>query len=160
MKNLLPLALAVFTLFGLSSCCCMISGLSKPEYRETQKKVGYDTIVEEVPVGGSKSAFAKGGMSKGGMTQTVERKVPRYKDVKEKVWCNNCWRFYCPDRACCGTTGKKTRTMASAQGHSGSPNIGLIPTMKPLVPCRSLTCSPAGMMIAEMSRDNEKGSLV
>jgi len=126
MKNLLSLAVAVIALLGLSSCC----SFSKAEYRTVRKKAcGYDMIVEEVPVAGS-----KGGMSKGGMTQTVERKVPRYKTVKEKVWCNKCWRFYCADKLCCGTTGPKTRTMASAQGHSGSPNIGLLPTMKPLVP--------------------------
>jgi len=121
MKNLLSLAVAVIALLGLSSCC----SFSKAEYRTVRKRAcGYDTIVEEVLVAGSK----------GGMTQTVERKVPRYKEVKEKVWCNNCWRFYCADKLCCGTTGPKTRVMASAQGHSGSPNIGLIPTMKPLVP--------------------------
>ena len=105
----------------------MLSSLSNTEYRTKQKRTcGYDTIVEQVPVAGP-----KGGMSKGGM-ETVERKVPRYKEVKERVWCNNCWRFYCPDTECCGTTGKKVRRMASAQGHSGSPNIGLIPTMKPM----------------------------
>jgi hypothetical protein len=126
MKKLLSLAVTLLALFGLSSCCCMFSSWAPAEYETKKKKLcGYNTIVEEVPVAGTK----------GGMTQTVERKVPRYKEVKEKVWCNNCWRFYCPDRECCGTTGKKTRVMASAQGHSGgSPNIGLIPTMKPIVP--------------------------
>jgi hypothetical protein len=128
MKKLLSLALALAATFGLSSCCCMFGGLAKSEYRTVQKRAcGYDTIVEEVGVAGP-----KGGMAKDGMTQTVERKVPRYREVKQKVWCNNCWRFYCPDRECCGTTGKKVRRMASAQGHSGSPNIGLIPTMKPM----------------------------
>lgn len=130
MKKLLSLSVAVFAVFGLSSCCCMLGGRTNADYREVTKQSkfcgAYDIVTEEVPVAGP-----KGGM-KGGMTETVERKVPRYKTVKERVPCTNCWRFYCPDRDCCGTTGKKTRRMASAQGHSGSPNIGLIPTMKPL----------------------------
>ena len=127
MKHLLPLAAAILAGFGLSSCCCMFAG-KEADYETVQKRVcGYDTVVEEIPVAGS-----KGGMSKGGMTQTVERKVPRYKEVQKRVRCGSCWRFYCPQEGCCGTTGTKVRAMASAQGHSGSPNIGLIPTMKPL----------------------------
>ena len=125
MKKLLHLAVALAAAFGLSSCCCMFSGFSKSEYRTVQKKDGFDTVVEQVAAG------TKAGMSKGGM-ETVERQVPRYKEVKKRVRCNNCWRFYCPDKTCCGSTGKKVRRMASAQGHSGSPNIGLIPTMKPM----------------------------
>ena len=105
----------------------MFGGFAKSEFRTKQKRAcGFDTVTEEIPVAGP-----KGGMSKAGM-QTIERKVPRYKTVKQRVPCTNCWRLYCPDKTCCGSTGPKTRRMASAQGHSGSPNIGLIPTMKPL----------------------------
>ena len=128
MKQLLFSAFALAVAFGLSSCCCLFSNLDKGDTRTVTKRVcGYDTVVEEIPAGPKSGA-------KGGVSQLVEHKVPRYRQVEEKVWCNNCWRFYCADKLCCGTTGPKTRVMASAQGHSGSPNIGLIPTMKPLVP--------------------------
>lgn len=98
-------------------------------YRTESRQVktcGYDIVTEEVYVGDP------GG--KGGMMQTVEKKVPRYKTVEKKVRipCGQCARYYCPKKDCCGTTSEYTMRMASAQGSSGSPNIGLIPTMKPL----------------------------
>ena len=133
MKSFLSFAVAAAALFGLSSCCCMFSGVAKNETTPVRKRAcgAYDIITEQVYVAGVTDS--KGGMSKGGMTQTVQRKVPRYKMVNERVPCK-CWRPYCPDHGCCGTTGERTMSMASAQGWSGSPNIGLIPTMKPLAP--------------------------
>ncbi len=86
----------------------------------------YDTVTREVAVPGSK----------GGMVETVEERVPRYKTVTKRVRipCGQCTRYYCPKKDCCGTTSESTLKMASAQGSSGSPNIGLIPTMKPIAP--------------------------
>lgn len=135
MKNLLLLASLVAVSLGFSSCCSMFGGFASNSagYRtETYqvKTCGYDTVTEEVVVpGDSKSG-------KGGMTQTVEKKVPRYKTVTKKVRipCGDCTRYYCPQDDCCGTTSESTMRMASAQGWSGSPNIGLIPTMKVLAP--------------------------
>jgi hypothetical protein len=91
------------------------------------KTCSYDIVTEEILVQDG---------SKGGMVQTVEKKVPRYKTVTKKVRvpCGSCVRFYCPKNDCCGTTSESTRLMASAQGSVGSPNIGLIPTMKPIAP--------------------------
>jgi hypothetical protein len=70
------------------------------------------------------------------MVQTIEKKVPRYKTVTKKTWipCKSCTRFFCPKKDCCGTTSDSTLKMATAQGATGSPHIGLIPTMKPLAP--------------------------
>ncbi|OYV05694.1 MAG: hypothetical protein CFE26_10235 [Verrucomicrobiales bacterium VVV1] len=126
MKNLFLIASLLVVTFGLSSCCSMFSGKTNARYRtERVRACGYDTVTREVPVAGSK----------GGLTETVTTKVPRYKTVKSRVWfCEPCTRYYCPDKDCCGTTGPGTRKMATAQGGVGSPNIGLIPTMKPLAP--------------------------
>ena len=66
--------------------------------------------------------------------QTIEKKVPRYKTVTVNVrdFCGGCSRWYCPKNDCCGTSSESTMYMASAQGSVGSPNIGLIPTMREL----------------------------
>ena len=134
MKNLaLLLSLAALSL-GFSSCCSMF-GLSSQGsgYRTETKQVktcGYDIVTEEVVTpGDSKSG-------KGGMVQTIEKKVPRYKTVTKKVriGCGSCVRYYCPKKDCCGTTSDSIRVMATDQSATGSPHIGLIPTMKPIAP--------------------------
>ena len=133
MKNLtLLLSLAAISL-GFSSCCSMFGGGSSAGYRTETKQVkacGYDIVTEEVYTPGD----AKSG--KGGMVQTIEKKVPRYKTVTKKtcLGCRSCTRFFCPKKDCCGTTSESTMRMATAQGATGSPHIGLIPTMKPLAP--------------------------
>ena len=94
-----------------------------------QKKLcGYDIVTEQVNVAGLDG--------KGGMVETIEKKVPRYKTVTKRVRipCGTCARYYCPKKDCCGTTSESTMKMASVQGSVGSPNLGLIPTMKPLAP--------------------------
>ncbi len=134
MKKLaLLLSLAAISI-GLSSCCSMF-GLSSQSagYRTETKQVKtckYDIITEVIHTPGS----AKGGM--GGTTQTIEKKVPRYKTVtkRTRISCGSCVRFYCPKKDCCGTTSESTMRMATAQGATGSPHIGLIPTMRPLAP--------------------------
>ena len=134
MKNLLTLVSVVAVSLGFSSCCTMF-GLSSHSagYRTETKQVktcGYDIVTEEVGVpGDSKSG-------KGGMVQTIEKKVPRYKTVTKKVriGCGSCVRFYCPKKDCCGTTSDSIRVMATDQSATGSPHIGLIPTMKPIAP--------------------------
>jgi hypothetical protein len=134
MKNLALLATLIATSLGFSSCCSMFGSTAQYSgYRTVTKQVktcGYDIVTEEVIVpGDSKSG-------KGGMVQTVEKKVPRYKTVTKKVPVTggSCARFYCNTKDKCGTTSEETRNMASAQGSVGSPNIGLLPTMKPLAP--------------------------
>jgi hypothetical protein len=131
MKNLVLLATLIAVSLGFSSCCSMFGVTAQSSgYRTETRQVKtchYDTITEEV--------FVQDG-SKGGMVQTVEKRVPRYKTVTKKVRipCGSCVRFYCPKSDCCGTTSESTRLLASAQGSVGSPNIGLIPTMKPIAP--------------------------
>ncbi len=137
MKNLAFLfSLAVLSL-GFSSCCSMFGVNSKGAgtYTETRqvKTCGYEIVTEQVVVGSGKH----------GMVQTVEKRVPRYKTVTKTVRtrCGKCTRFYCPKKDCCGTTSESTMRMASSQGSVGSPNIGLIPTMRPL-PLASRSATP------------------
>ena len=134
MKNLaLLLSLAAISI-GLSSCCSMFGiGSQSAGYRTETRQVKtcqHDIITEVIHTPGS----AKGGM--GGTTQTIEKKVPRYKTVtkRTRISCGSCVRFYCPKKDCCGTTSESTMRMATAQGATGSPHIGLIPTMRPLAP--------------------------
>ena len=133
MKKLaLFLSLAVCSL-GFTSCCAMFGassrGSSHLESRQV-KTCGYDIVTREVVTPGN----AKSG--KGGMTQTIQEKVPRYKTVTKRVCdsCGPCVRFYCPRKDNCGTTSASTLVISSAQGSVGSPNIGLIPTMKTIAP--------------------------
>jgi hypothetical protein len=128
MKNLLVILPLVLVSMGLSSCCSMfgIKGWSAGYTEETyqRKLCGYDVVREEVVVD-----------AKSGMTEVKETKVPRYKTVTRKVRikCPDCVRLYCPDDGCCGSANGAAK-LASMQGGSGSPHLGLIPTMKDLAP--------------------------
>ncbi len=133
MKKLVLLITVAVLSLGFSSCCSMFGTSTGPGYRTETRKVktcGYDIITKEVVTAGD----AKSG--KGGMVQTIEEKVPRYKMVNRKIrnHCTPCVRLYCPKKECCGTTAQSTIVMSSAQGSSGSPAIGLIPSMKPIAP--------------------------
>lgn len=129
MKNIPQLLSLAIVALGLSSCCSMFglttqNGSYRTETRQVLKPCGYDVVYEQV------------GGSKGGMAQTVEKRVPRYKTVTKKVWVSGgpCVRMFCPKKDACGTTSQSTILMATAQGGTGSPQIGLIPTMKPIAP--------------------------
>ena len=96
------------------------------------KTCHYDVVTKEVMTNDG---------SKSGMVQTVEERVPRYKTVTKKVRipCGICTRYYCPKKDCCGTTSESTMRMVSVQGSVGSPNLGLIPTMRVLPLTQSVT---------------------
>jgi hypothetical protein len=131
MKKLAVLLTLAAISLSFSSCCSMFGRKSGASYYTETRQVktcGYDIVTEQVITPGD----AKSG--KGGMVQTIEKKVPRYKTVSRRVRasCGKCTRFYCPKKDCCGTTSESTMRMASAQGSVGSPNLGLIPTMREL----------------------------
>ena len=132
MKNLTLFVSLIAVSLGFSSCCSMFGWSNQyVGYRTETRQVKtckYDIVTEEVMTG-SKSG-------KSGMTQTIEKRVPRYKTVTKRVPVlrQQCTRYYCPQKDECGTTSESTRVLASAQGSVGSPNIGLIPTMKPIAP--------------------------
>jgi len=132
MKNLLLLLSLAAVSLGFSSCCSMF-GRTSAQYRTETRQVKtchYDIVTEQVYVPGD----AKSG--KGGMTQSVDKRVPRYRTVTKKVRvaCRPCTRYYCPKNDCCGTTSDYTIKLSSMQGGSGSPHLGLLPTMKVIAP--------------------------
>ena len=131
MKNLALLLTMAGLSLGFSSCCSMFGTPTQATYHTETRQVrtcGYDIVTEQVVIPGD----ARSG--KGGMVQTIEKKIPRYRTVTKRVResCGPCVRHYCPKKDCCGTTSESTMRMASAQGSVGSPNIGLIPTMREL----------------------------
>jgi len=125
MKNLLLILPLVAVTLGLSSCCSMFGWKSGSagytEETHKRKLCGYDIVREEVVVD-----------AKSGLTEVRETKVPRYKVVTKKVRikCPSCTRFYCLEEGCCGSKTESARKMATVQDASGSPHVGLIPTMK------------------------------
>jgi hypothetical protein len=128
MKKILSLLALLALSLSFSSCCALFSN-GTAGYRTSTREVktcGYDIVTEEV--------YTPNASGKGGMVTTVEKKVPRYKTVtsKKRVPCRSCVRLYCPKKDCCGTTSEAYMKMATAQGPVGSPNIGLIPTMRKL----------------------------
>ena len=127
MKNLFVLlSLAVISV-SLTSCTMFTRPFASAGYKETttQQKVGTDTITEEVLID-----------SKSGLTEINETKVDRYGNVtkKERVPCPSCARLYWLSEGCCGSNTEEARKMSTVQGSSGSPHVGLIPTMKRMAP--------------------------
>ncbi|MEP4077760.1 hypothetical protein [Haloferula sp.] len=128
MKNLLVLLSLAVVSVGLSSCKMFSrpsTGAGYSESTSQRKLCGYDVVREEVLLD-----------AKSGLTEVRETKVPRYKTVtkKERVPCPKCTRYYWLSDGCCGSSSEQARKMATAQGSSGSPHIGLIPTMKTIAP--------------------------
>lgn len=66
---------------------------------------------------------------------TVTEKTPVYKTVttKKRVANPACISPYVVRNGSCGTTSKSTLKRVTAQNATGSPSIGLVPTMRPLV---------------------------
>ena len=141
MNKLLSLfALAALSM-GFSSCCSMFGAPETADYRPhpLQDKQGNyfkdglpsdpDAKTKQV-LDGYDVVYTGSKSGKGGLT----KRVPRYKTVavEEEDVCPKCVRLYCPKKDCCGTTSEKYLSMVTAQGPTGSPFIGLVPTMKPL----------------------------
>ena len=117
----------LFLAVTLNSCCtgCLkgpkISAptCDKGEYYEEQTT---EWVEEEVFYGSG----AKGG-------STIVRR-PVVKTEQKKVKCTDCGSWYCADPACCDTVSKQVLRRRTAQGGTGEPHIGQIPTMKVLAP--------------------------
>ena len=108
-------ALAVFSL-AFSSCCgllpCSASLTAQKEvttYQEVQRTVY-----------GAKTSHV------------VTDRVPQTNTETVKHACRKCGSSYCPKPQCCGIVSDTVLARATAQGGTGEPQIGLIPTMKVL----------------------------
>lgn len=100
--------------FGVASC--------EQEYIEVEET---HWIEEEV--------YADYG-PKGGKGGTVTVRRPVVRTVRKPVECGECGSWYCADPACCDVVSNAVLRRATAQGGTGEPHIGLIPTMKVLAP--------------------------
>ena len=129
MKKIALLPGLLLIAFTLTSCCITCTKGKRfgvdgcdDNYIEVEET---EWVEEEVYV----DAGPKGG--KGGPV-TVKRPVT--KTVKKKVKCNDCGSWFCPQPDCCDTVSSQVLRRATAQGASGEPHIGQIPTMKVLAP--------------------------
>jgi len=68
--------------------------------------------------------------TKGGVPYEVEDKVAYTETVKVKNDCGICGSVYDPADDCCGIISPAVLKRATAQGGTGEPHIGTIPTMK------------------------------
>ncbi|BDS08163.1 hypothetical protein NT6N_32030 [Oceaniferula spumae] len=109
------ITLAILSL-AFSSCCgllpCGGSLTAEKEvttFQETQRTVY-----------GGKSSYV------------VTDRVPHTHTEKVSICCNKCGSSFCPKPECCGIVSKSVLARATAQGGTGEPQIGLIPTMKTL----------------------------
>ena len=108
------LALAAITLV-FSSCCIFSCGGGLTAQKETTKYTETKRTVY-----GTK-----------GKTYVVTDRVPHTTTKTVRHACGKCGSSFCPTD-CCGIVGKETLVRATAQGGTGEPHIGLIPTMKDL----------------------------
>jgi hypothetical protein len=114
---------AIFVLiFSLNSCCTGCFKGDKFEAtcgtKETYEEQTTEWVEEEV-------MGAKG-------PETL--RTPVVRTVTRKVDCTTCGSFYCADPGCCDSVGREVLKRATAQGGTGEPHMGLIPTMKKLAP--------------------------
>lgn len=122
MINMLRVSVAAIALFSLSSCCTWFScGAGKSVSKEV-------TVVKNV-----ERQVSVGSAKEGLRTETVVDQVASTETVEVKQSCGKCLSTYCPTKGCCGTTSEVVIKRATAQGGTGNPHIGLVPTMKSLV---------------------------
>ncbi len=115
MKKLIPLLLLGILATILPSCCC---GGNDQAYT-TQEVTKYKIVKRMVDPG-----------TKGGIPYEVEEKVAYTETVKVKAKCGSCTSSYCPKPGCCDVISSAVLKRATAQGGTGEPHIGTIPTMK------------------------------
>ncbi len=128
-------AALIFTSCGTTKICgggCHGCGKSQKfphqgcESQRFVEKQITEFVEEEVVIEGK---GPKGGLT----TETITVRRPVVKTVREKVHCTDCGSKFCPHPDCCGIVPKSVLSRATAQGGTGEPHLGLIPTMKVLV---------------------------
>jgi hypothetical protein len=112
MKSIAFLPAILVLIFSLNSCCTSCFKGKKYEEQTTE-------WIEEEVMG------AKG-------PETL--RTPVVRTVTKKVNCTTCGSFYCASPGCCDSVGREVLKRATAQGGTGEPHMGLIPTMKVLAP--------------------------
>lgn len=109
------LALAILSL-AFSSCCGLLPCAGS---LKAQKEV---TTYQEV----QRTVYS------GKSSHVVTDRIPTTHTETVKHSCRKCGSSYCPKPQCCGIVSDSVLARATAQGGTGEPQIGLIPTMKVL----------------------------
>ncbi len=111
------LALAVLSL-AFSSCCGLLpcGGSLSAEKEVTTYQESQRTVYS------------------GKTSHVVTDRIPVTTTERVSTCCNKCGSSFCPRPQCCGIVSPKVLARATAQGGTGEPMIGLIPTMKTLAP--------------------------
>ncbi|YCM43851.1 hypothetical protein V2O64_21315 [Verrucomicrobiaceae bacterium 227] len=130
MKKLIPLLFLGLLATLLPSCCglgaCCTNGKIERVGCENQsygtKEITKYKMVKRLVDPGTK----------GGIPYEVEEKVAYTETVKVKQDCGTCGSIYCPKPGCCDVISPAVLKRATAQGGTGEPHIGTIPTMKVL----------------------------
>ena len=68
-----------------------------------------------------------------GSSETITVRRPVVKTVREELPCGDCGSKFCAEPDCCGIVPISVLSRATAQGGTGEPHLGTIPTMKVLV---------------------------
>ena len=113
------LSLGIAALF-LSSCCGL-TGSSCGGYTAEAEVTKYKDVTRTVDSG-----------AKGGQPYEVTEKVAYTTTETVKTPCGKCGSYYRCTTECCDVVSKEVLKRRTAQGASGEPHIGQIPTMKVL----------------------------
>ncbi len=128
MKKLIPLLLLSLFASVLTSCC----GLSKCHNKGKIVEVGCENMGytnEKVTKYKVVKRMVNPG-TKGGIPYEVEDKIAYTETVQVPQDCGTCGSVYCPAPDCCGSISPAVIKRATAQGGTGEPHIGTIPTMR------------------------------
>jgi len=122
MKTTIQLLALTILAFAFSSCCGSRPCGGAPA---AQKEV---TTYKEVQrtVYANKTSYV--------VTERIPVTTAATKTKRAKSCCNKCGSSFCPKPQRCGIISNAVLARASAQGGTGEPNIGLVPTMKNLTP--------------------------
>lgn len=96
--------------------------------RYVEKQVT-EYVEEQIVIEGKSAKGGKGGMT----TETITVRRPVVRTVREEVPCGDCGSKFCATPDCCGIVPQSVLSRATAQGGTGEPHLGTIPTMKVLV---------------------------
>lgn len=150
MKNIALLVTSLVTALVFSSCCGSPFSLCGKKIKapdctsckscktnQTFPHQGCETkrfVEKQVTEYVEEQIVVEGKGAKGGITtETITVRRPVVKTVREEVHCGDCGSKFCATPDCCGIVPVSVLSRATAQGGTGEPHLGQIPTMKVLV---------------------------
>jgi len=116
-------------MFTLNSCCSGCFKGNKITAACCEKEYYEDQVTEWV----EEEVYVDSGAKGGTPTTTIVRR-PVVTTVKKEAKCSSCGSWYCANPGCCDSVSREVLKRRTAQGGTGEPHIGQIPTMKVLAP--------------------------